>query len=141
MAIVTPIKAWYCMVQVADLRVQRSSYTQEAWFRSLVESIKTDGLASPIIIDNRGGIMRPAVGMNRTRVMQELGWKECPAIVYGQLPHDTEGVPTPTLDAIAYYLRDGVPYEHHDGGILLKDYHAPEKMVHPSSEAPYYGGT
>jgi hypothetical protein len=140
MAIVTPIKAWYVpQVPVSTLRVQKSPYTQQPWFRALVASIEADGLMSPLIINNREKMV-VAVGMNRTRAVRELGWTHVPCIVYGTLPSGvSNATPTFSLEAIQSHIYDGEVYEHHDGGLLLKDYLSPEKMIYPKHKEPYYG--
>jgi ParB family chromosome partitioning protein len=69
---------------VADVRpnpYQPRTHFDPAALNELVESISASGLLQPVVVRERAGRYELIAGERRLRAVQQLGWKEIPAVV------------------------------------------------------------
>jgi len=122
------------------------------WCMKLEESIRKEGLFSPILIDNhpdrKHRIARETgvtdefhvyCGHHRVQACERIGWKYLPCVVHGAaIPDEWNGEWIPHVHRVKELMRDGRVNMYHER-IQMIDTMLPEDMVYPDVPAePYW---
>jgi len=111
------------------------------WFDKFQSDIEKNGLASPLLVNNRqdrNPAFYIAAGNNRLQAVRRLGWTTVPIVVFGKHP-GVEAVELPTYEDVQAMMGDGIVGIKMDGGLKLNNALLPNQGKFPKGR--YYGRT
>ena len=134
---------WFIRHFPVDLLVGHSDVDTRhnaPWFAEFQADIEKNGLASPLLVNNRQDANPAyyiAAGNNRLQAIRRLGWTHVPIVVFGK---DPQGVatPLPTYEDVQAMMGDGIVGVKMDGGLKLNSALLPNQGKFPKGK--YYGG-